>query len=566
MNMINSTGEKKSAFIALLLLGVCILTFSNSLGNPFLMDDHALVTRNKAIKDPGFLQIGQGHLRADSPPVYFRPATHLFNLIPYLIFGINSLGFHIFNLFLFYLACLSVYILFKCLLNNGNLALLISLLFCVHPINGILVNYLTASGYSVLIICINFAIVCSLRFWENPRKIFFWLLSHTLFAFALLSHETAIMFPLYLSSALYFLKKQNLKSVIYKTFSYYILVAAYLLLRNHVTNNQISMLAGVARFHLSIPQFIAYFENLIFFYLKNMILLKDIVLIWASPAVAGLLAAKILICFLFLVLLIYLPYKYWGKNEKSFALSWIIFNWLPLTLACFSRPNLGIIIEPHWLFYSTMGFFCLISLILVELSRKINRPLIYAVCLILLSSYFISSRYYNSLWNNEKTYCRYMLSLSPRMELPLFWLANAYLYEGSFAEAEHYFKEAETGSFSDWYIYINLGRIKHSQGNLQEAAEYYLKSLKINPNSAEAYTNLAAILIEKKEFPKAEKFLRKAVDLDYYAVDARKNLIYIYALTERKPEALKVLKEIQQIDPNDPYIQQKLPFLNAPVN
>ncbi len=561
--MPTSPNEKKFSFVALLLLSVCILTFSNSLGNPFMMDDHALITRNKAIKDLGFLQIGTGHMRHEGNYVYFRPVTHLFNLIPYLIFGINAFGFHIFNLFLFFLACLSIYILFKHLLNNGQLALLISLLFCTHPVNGILVNYLTASGYSILIICINLAIISYFYYMENPQKISYWIMSHFLFTIALLSHETAVMFPFYLSSALYFLKKQDIKSIVFKTSSYYILIFLYLIARARFTGNSSDLTAAMAHFHMSLPQFTASFANVCFFYLKNLILLKDIVLIWASPIINDHLGLRTLLPLISLFILVLFAYKYWGRNEKSFALSWFILNLLPITLASFSRPNLGFIIEPHWLFYSTLGFLSLLAIIIADISKKFIRTLSNFIAITLLISYLLTSHYYNSLWNEEKKYCRYMLSLSPKMELPLFWLADAYLHEQNFKKAKYYFEKAKTGTFGDWYIYLNIGIIEDELGNTDKAAEDYFQALRINPQAAEAYSNLAIILINKGRFSQAEAFLKRAIGLDYYLIDAKKNLIYVYSLTGRKKEALILLRAIEKIDPRDPYIQEKLPLLQG---
>ncbi len=82
------------------------MTYSNSLHNDFLMDDYPMLIKNQQIGDPSFLQLNIG---AHQHQKYFRPVSHILNLITYSFFGENPVGYHVFNLSLFYLACLLLF-------------------------------------------------------------------------------------------------------------------------------------------------------------------------------------------------------------------------------------------------------------------------------------------------------------------------------------------------------------------------------------------------------------------------------------------------------------------------
>lgn len=65
--------------IAFFLLLLSFATFYNSFDNAFLMDDFPMLVENVNIGDPIFLQVDP----AAKTQVYFRPVTHILNLITF---------------------------------------------------------------------------------------------------------------------------------------------------------------------------------------------------------------------------------------------------------------------------------------------------------------------------------------------------------------------------------------------------------------------------------------------------------------------------------------------------
>ena len=89
----------KNMLLALGLAIVCLATYSNSLNNDFLIDDHGLILTDTKLRNSQFLfyhfvpdmnqylQIGDSHRAA-----YYRPVPHVLIALNYLMFQDNPVG------------------------------------------------------------------------------------------------------------------------------------------------------------------------------------------------------------------------------------------------------------------------------------------------------------------------------------------------------------------------------------------------------------------------------------------------------------------------------------------
>ncbi|NOQ22641.1 MAG: hypothetical protein GQ565_08335 [Candidatus Aegiribacteria sp.] len=89
-----------------ILIVTVFLCFSNIVGAGFVSDDFVLVNR---VASEGYYSSWGG----ENGTAFFRPATTLSYLFDYSIWGINSTGFHITNLFWHCLAGIAVFLLFR---------------------------------------------------------------------------------------------------------------------------------------------------------------------------------------------------------------------------------------------------------------------------------------------------------------------------------------------------------------------------------------------------------------------------------------------------------------------
>lgn len=185
--------------VAILLLLLSFVAFYNSFDNAFLMDDFPMLVENLNIGDSAFLQVDP----SAKSQVYFRPVTHILNLITYTYFKENPIGYHCVNLLLYYAAALVFYFLIKKVFHNSWMAFGAAALFIVHPINGVCVNYKNATGDALLVLAINIALLRGLRAAQknsvqNQVLGLIWLLV------ALGCHEIAFAFPFLFSGFIVF--------------------------------------------------------------------------------------------------------------------------------------------------------------------------------------------------------------------------------------------------------------------------------------------------------------------------------------------------------------------------
>ena len=115
------------------------------------------------------------------------------------------------NLFLFVFASSLIYLLIEKITGNYNLAFLTGLFYLIHPINGIVVNYISASVFALQVI---FMLGTILLLWEslerkNNRVLYFLSL---LFSFlSLFWHESGMMTLFYVSAVILLFRKDPYK-------------------------------------------------------------------------------------------------------------------------------------------------------------------------------------------------------------------------------------------------------------------------------------------------------------------------------------------------------------------
>ncbi len=140
-----------------LLLAIIIFTYINALNHSFMLDDHDFFdTRKSDIRNllgyflPDNLVAEKGI--AKSVDAYYRPLAQVVPMISHLIFKGNPWGYHIVNLVLFWLACCLIFLFVEKFWPNNKWGIWVAGLYALHPINGIVVNYITASVFSTQVI------------------------------------------------------------------------------------------------------------------------------------------------------------------------------------------------------------------------------------------------------------------------------------------------------------------------------------------------------------------------------------------------------------------------------
>jgi tetratricopeptide (TPR) repeat protein len=94
---------------------------------------------------------------------------------------------------------------------------------------------------------------------------------------------------------------------------------------------------------------------------------------------------------------------------------------------------------------------------------------------------------------------------------------------------------------------INLGRIHHDAGDLDEAEAQYRAALEIRPGDTTALFNLAVVLEDRDRFAQAIEIYRRVLDADPNCADAHFNLARICELTGDRAGALRHLRTYRKL-------------------
>jgi len=203
--------------------------------------------------------------------IYYRPFAHIIPMLCYLTFHTNVVGFHFINLILFWFCCLIIYQLIHTITGDRKCALLTSVLFCVHPINGLFVNYITASVFGIQVLAMALASILFLKNIDtaHPSR---WrsILVGISLIIACLSHETAFALPIYLFLMAYLLRQKSFKDSLNKTLSYFIIVGIFFLFRIKFASLSSNISDKVALLDLNAFEYIATVTRLLTWYLSQL--------------------------------------------------------------------------------------------------------------------------------------------------------------------------------------------------------------------------------------------------------------------------------------------------------
>jgi tetratricopeptide (TPR) repeat protein len=328
----------------------------------------------------------------------------------------------------------------------------------------------------------------------------------------------------------------------------------FMIFRSQFTPIPGHLSAGIT--HFDLPRLIltiAAFSRIIYLYFSKLLFPDFIIFGWNT-----LLPDKFFFIWIagLLILLAgwYRLYKANSKSMSFFCATWMMIGFLPVTIASLSIPKLGLIIEPQWLTFSSIGFFLFIAWAGLRLYTAQNKKIVGVSFIFLVLILMSVTRFNNWIWQDEVRYYDFWqeniegFNGSHGYDLTM---GNIYLNKKNYGLARHYYlKVLRSGQpYYSAIVYSNLGLIDFRLGNLDQAKEEFLMSIKSNPNDPFALNNLAVIYKNQSNYKLAEAYLLRALALDKYSIESRLNLAYIYEKESKYKEAIWLYKQNLNIVP-----------------
>lgn len=538
--------------IALSGLGFFLYTFN--LHGPLFWDDADWIFNNTSLHALSWANIkfifshdvlaGIGQVSN-----YYRPFLFMTFLANYLVSGPNPVLYHVVSNSIHILnACLIFYLLVRWLKSHRT-SFLAALLFLIHPLQTEAVTYISGRGDPLSV----FFMLLSLLLWINdiecrygktvdnsPQRhpVSLRLLSVISMILAVLSRETAVLFPVYLGIALMAFEYKGLiwerfKRAFIDTLPFIGISAIYGILRLSVLNFQNTLnfyqQQNIYSEHLSYRLYTFFHALIVYlrlaFWPVGLHMDRDIpvsIHVWDAWTWLGMLIMVLVIVWLFIL---------YRRTDKTFFNVWffgsgIFFvNLLPTS----GLAPINARIYEHWLYFSLFGLFVLIAFYLDKIlsffknKNSIFHPLFTIFLIVYFSFLGVQTIRRNLLWGDMEQFYLNILYYEPQDVRVLNNLGNWYSDHGNNVSAGPFYERAINADPTQPAPYYNLGNIARDSGQLAQAEALYKKAIAIDPTFHYAYGNLAQLYLIQNKLDQALAELQ-ALEKIYPTVQTEKNI------------------------------------------
>lgn len=517
---------------AALLIFVSVVVYSNSLGGEFVYDDQYFVVKNLAIRSlenfPDYFTKSSAIAFADLSKDVYRPITTLSYALDYLLWRLDSFGYHLTNV-VFHSANAVLVFLFLCaLFGNIPAALIAGLLFALHPVQTEVVSWV--SGRSS-VLCLFFYLSSLIMYsgFARTGKVRYILSSVFSYVLALFSKEMAVTLPaVIIAYDLYFSAGEKARSRIGRYLPYIGATLAFILVRSAVLG-RVSQCGwwGESPYYTLLTMstvfakyiwLLLYPAELCAFYTMNIFTTAGDLRVASSIALFVLLASSV-------------PLLWRRHRLLSFSLCWFLVTLLPVS----NIVPLKALIAERFLYIPSVGFCAAVAYSVFRLNK--NAAVSLAVVIALLYGARTMAR--NEDWKSAVSISRSIVKVSPLNSWGWTSLGAAYLAGGMPEEAVISLKKAIALS-RDYatprnilgFSYLEQGRPADALGPLEEA-------LRLDPKSVETLNSLGTAYAQLDRYDDARKTFCKAIAIDPAFVSAYLNLGAVYERELRYDKAVE---------------------------
>lgn len=544
----------------ILITALGFIVYGNSLQGKFVWDDEYLIQRNTYTRSFTSLpkiftqDIGAGSGRFFG---FYRPIQMATYNIDYLLYGLNVWGYHLTNIILHILVCLSIFWLFNIIYGRREVSLAIALLFLVHPMNTATVSYMSGRADSMVNLFMLLSFIFYLEDTARPGKLSYAMI-FLAYLFALLTKEGSIIFPFLIVLYHYtFNKKIEMKRFVPLA----AMALCYALARTTILGFLIAKgpnsIAGSTTLLQRLPGFFAALPT----YAGILILPVDLhmgrgmaffkfsdpLVIAGAMIFAGLISAAMYFR------------KREGRNVVFFGIAWFFVCIIPVS----NIYPLNAYMAEHWLALPAIGLFLIAADRLYAMYAN-ARLKYYALAMFIIVIAFLgyATAKQNLYWRNSIEFHARTLAHNPYNVKAMTDLARQYEAIGRRDDAIKLYKRAIELNKAFPIPYNNLGLLYHNIGRDDLAVELYKKALENDPAYPDALNNLAVVYHSTGKRDEAIELYKKAIEANPNFAGAYSNLGVLYASLGRHEDAIEAYRNAIRISPDfaDPYYNSALSY------
>ncbi|MBI5394651.1 MAG: glycosyltransferase family 39 protein [Verrucomicrobia bacterium] len=213
----------RTGWLAVLVALAALLTYANSLGNYFLIDDFWHL--DKAARTPWSQVLqpweysgedfkaywsNEQRLRGIRGEGFFRPVVTVIYKLAGALFGVQAWGYHLINILLHALASMAAFAIARLLFRRRWVAVAAGLFFATHPSHAETVQWVAANADAAMG-CFFLTAFAAFGWWLRQRRPWQYAAALAAFALALGAKESAVMLPaVLLAFEFYRARRENL--------------------------------------------------------------------------------------------------------------------------------------------------------------------------------------------------------------------------------------------------------------------------------------------------------------------------------------------------------------------
>jgi Tfp pilus assembly protein PilF len=519
--------EKQNRFLPYLLICLfVVLIYFPSFTGEFILDDISLVEKNEYLREwhsiGSYLSQEDGYdknLGGHGHTGYYRPLINLFYTLDYKVWGMFAPGFRITNTILHLLVCFSLFSLYNLILNKRYIALMLALIFSLHPVNTETVSWITSRNNILVTLFGILSLIFYIRSYRN-QKYYEYILSVIFFSFAVFCKEFGLMLlPVFFLYQRIFNDEKKITFIELREYCPFIIVSIiYFFFRHNVIESLLTP-AGFSDVFTRIYNFPYVFLlnlKLVFFPYK----LHSFFIKYPENILN---TASLISIFLILMLVILLWIYRKNRILIFFVIAFFILLFPVLNIIPTSAPYL---IAMRWLYFPMPFILMILTLPIEKLygwNKKMTLYLFIGILICLGSSTYTLNRF---LWHSP----------------------------------EDFFKQ-EVGHFNNRFYYDGMGFIYGKEKKYELAMKFHEMSISEGIRLNINYIEYAELLIEKGRPEKALEYLDKAWNVNF-AHNRMARILHdkgvIYFKLNNLAEAERNILQAINLSPDEPVYWEDL--------
>jgi tetratricopeptide (TPR) repeat protein len=498
--------------LVIVLAFISISIYSNSLNGDFLIDDISGIVNNERLHNPREFFSKYFSVR----PGILLDIVYVFNW--YISKG-TPFFFHLFNILVYTVCVILIFVLCNILFNNRMLSFLSSLIFAVHPIHTEAVSWISGGSYALSSMFFIIAFIFYIdpvreknsKLIKSNKSMFNLTLAVLFFALCFFSGNTFASLPIMFILYEIFFRKDSPNHKALKTFrllllflislTAFILVGFYLTKRNEFMH-LIFYFRGFKYLIVAAKAFV-YYLGILYLPIRRGLYHP---FAFDTTGIQELSPALFVSIAIFIIAIFFFFRLRFSFRPVSFGIMWFLATYLPYSNVI---PICNIVSE-RYLYLPSVGFSIIVAALFLRTWEIINRReyktykktlrylSIFAIVLY-LSSYTILTIKQNYEYNNIINYWKTNIRNFPNGHIFYNNLAGTFYVMGDLDNAIAYCWINLMIDPKQPHVWCNLGRLYREKGNLSQAKDCYQNAVKIDKTYYPAYKALEEIKVMMNE-------------------------------------------------------------------